>query len=291
MNPVPARTQILGGVTHYWTYPATGPATVSGGDPPPIVMVHGFRGDHHGLDLIARRFPGRRVIVPDLPGFGRSSVLDRPHTIEAFADWLTAFLADVSPERRTTVLGHSFGTIVVAAAAARTVIAERLVLINPIAESALAGPRAIGTGLARFYYWLGRTVPGPAGDGILKNRVIVRGMSIAMAKTREPHLRRWIHDQHDRYFSAFADRESLLQAFDASVTHNVGEYAAKIGVPVLLVAAQKDDITTVAAQRRLQSKFPDASLVVLEGTGHLVHYEAPDRAAAAATVFLAAAAG
>lgn len=41
-------------------------------------MVHGFRGDHHGLEAIAlamvRIDPTCHVVIADLPGFGESFV-------------------------------------------------------------------------------------------------------------------------------------------------------------------------------------------------------------------------
>ena len=40
-------------------------------------MVHGYRGDHHGLEpVIAAAADGVRIISPDLPGFGESTPLD-----------------------------------------------------------------------------------------------------------------------------------------------------------------------------------------------------------------------
>ncbi len=116
---------------------------------------------------------------------------------------------------------------------------------------------------------------------------IVRGMSAFMAKTRDRSLRAWIHDQHDRYFSRYASRRAVLEAFDASIRHTVGEVAPRIALPVQLIAADLDDITPIAQQHRLRGLFPDARLSVLRGVGHLVHYEQPREAAAIIRRFLA----
>ncbi|MEB0222341.1 alpha/beta fold hydrolase, partial [Pseudomonas sp. AB12(2023)] len=113
-----------------------------------------------------------------------------------------------------------------------------------------------------FYYWSAAALPERLGFALLRNRVIVRVMSIAMAKTRDPALRRWIHNQHDRYFSAFSDRRVVLEAFRASVGSDVSEFAARIPQRTLLIAADKDDITPVEAQYRLRALFPDARLYV-----------------------------
>ncbi len=107
-----------------------------------------------------------------------------------------------------------------------------------------------------------------------------------MAKTKDPELRRFIHDQHDTYFSRFSDRDVLRDAFVASVSHDVREFAPEIDVPTLLVAAERDDITPIEAERKLAKIFPDASLVEIAHVGHLIHYETPAEAAGAIRRFL-----
>jgi pimeloyl-ACP methyl ester carboxylesterase len=267
---------IDGSRTAYWEYGDEDAATT-------LVLVHGFRGDHHGLEPIAARLAEHRVVVPDLPGFGVSEPLPRPHDMDAYAAWLRAFVAELNPTGRYVLLGHSFGSIVVAAMLGQQAEQERepdlVVLVNPIGAPALKGPRAVFTWLAILYYRLAAVLPEKLGFALLRNGLIVRVMSEAMAKTKDAPLRRWIHDQHARYFSAFANRAVVLEAFRASVSHDVSEYAARIAAPVLLIAADRDDITPLHAQRRLETLFPDARLHVVNDVGHLVHYEAPDEAA------------
>jgi pimeloyl-ACP methyl ester carboxylesterase len=277
---------LLGGTTRYWVY---GPADAS----TTIVAVHGFRGDHHGLEPVVAQLPGIRFISPDLPGFGESTPLtDGAHDIAGYRRWLTAFIAALRLGNDFVLLGHSFGSIIASAAMADELPAaglepSKLVLVNPIAAPALAGPRGVLTRLAVLYYRLGAVLPERLGFGLLRNRLIVRVMSMAMAKTHEKPLRRWIHAEHDRYFSGFADRRTVLEAFRASVGNDVSHFAAGIRVPTLLVAADRDDITDVAAQHRLAKRFPDARLVVLSDVGHLIHYEKPAEAAEAILGFLA----
>ena len=271
-TPVVHRAVTVDGrTTHYWEY---GPEDATD----TVLAVHGFRGDHHGLETIAAHLVGVRVVVPDLPGFGISDPLP-VSDIDGYVAWLTGFHRALGLGRDTVVLGHSFGSIVTAAAVAAGLATRLLVLVNPIAAPALQGPRAVGTGIAVGYYRAGALLPRPLGLGLLRNPAIVRAMSVAMLKTRDRDLRRWVHDQHDRYFSAFADRTSVLEAFRTSVTHDVSEYANRIDVPVLLVAAERDDITAVPEQRALAARLHDAELVVVPGVGHLVHYETPGAAA------------
>lgn len=269
---------VRGGTTAYWVYgDADAPET--------LVAVHGYRGEHHGLDPVVAFLDGIRIISPDLPGFGETEPLPGvAHTLQTYADWLTDFVDAVAPG--ADILGHSFGSIVVAAAVAGGLQVPRVILVNPIGAPALEGPRGILTRLAVFYYWAGAKLPRRVGDALLRNGMIVRVMSVSMAKTKDPQLRTFIHDQHDTYFSRFSDRDVLRDGFVASVSNDVRAYAPRIAQPTLLIAADRDDITPIEAQRHLQTLFPQAELVEIAGVGHLIHYEKPREAAGAIRRFL-----
>lgn len=276
-----ASLDVLGSTTKYWVYgPAEAPTTV--------VLVHGYRGEHHGIEPIVAFLPGIRFISPDLPGFGESApFVGLEHSVENYSRWLVAFIDALGLTGTAVVLGHSFGSIISAAAVAGGLPTPGLILVNPIAVSGLDGPRRVATAITVGYYALARRLPRRLGYALLKNRLIVRAVSIAMVKTDDVSLRRWVHDQHDRYFSRFADRDVVVEGFAASVSTDVLAFADRITVPTLLVAADEDDITPLDAQHELQKRLADARLVVIEGVGHLIHYETPDRAAAAISSFLA----
>lgn len=274
---------IFGTTAAYWEYGRPDADTV-------IVAVHGFRGEHHGLEPVVAYLPDARIIMPDLPGFGQTPPMpDRRHDIAAYAQWLTAFVETVAP--RAVVLGHSFGSIVASAAVAEGLQAPALILVNPIGAPALEGPKGALTRLAVAYYRAGAALPARWGTALLRSRIIVRMASLAMVTSSDPAIRRFAHDQHDRYFSSFSDRDVLSDAFLASVSHDVREFAPRISIPTLLIAAQKDQITPIAAERRLATLFAYARLHEIADVGHLIHYEAPVEAAGAIRRFLRALAG
>ena len=280
--PVVERSvEVLGTETRLWEYGEASADTT-------IVLVHGFRGDHHGLEPVVAQLPGWHIISPDLPGFGSSAPLEGRHDIDGYAAWLRAFITTLQLPGRVVLLGHSFGSIISVAALAAGLTVDDVILVNPIGAPALRGPRGVMTRLAVLYYRVSAALPEKAGFALLRNRGIVRIMSVTMAKTDSAQLRRFIHDQHDRYFSAFSDRDVVLEAFRASVSHDVSEYAAAIPTRTLLIAADKDDITPVSAQYTLQGLFPDATLHVIPDVGHLIHYEMPVEAAEQIAAFLTA---
>jgi pimeloyl-ACP methyl ester carboxylesterase len=278
--PLERRTEDLAGsTTELWVYGPRDADTT-------IVLVHGFRGDHHGLEPIVAHLPQYRTVLADLPGFGSSTPLDSAHDIEGYSAWLLELVDRVRGPGRTVVLGHSFGSIIVSRAVSDGLDVDEIILVNPIAAPALSGPRGILTRLAVFYYWAPAKLPERVGFAVLKSPIVTRIMSVTMAKTRSRSLRRWIHNQHDLYFGAFSNRQVVLDAFRASISHDVSQYAADNMSRTLLIAADRDDITPVEAQHRLAEKISDARLVVLTGVGHLVHYEMPQQAASAIDEFL-----
>lgn len=282
----------LGIETKAWQYGSSGQNTSSDGGSAgtTLILVHGFRGDHHGLDAIARgvaeALPGVRTVVPDLPGFGETPAIpNREHSIELYGEWLRAFASEVAPEG-FAILGHSFGSLVVAAAVAGGLEANRVVLINPISAPALEGPKAALTQLAIGYYRAAEMLPKPAARQLLGNPAIVRVMSEVMAKTGDRELRTWIHGQHASYFSTFSDPSTLLQAFRASVSNTVMQYASRFNRPTLLIAGERDDITQLPKQLELRHRIPGSRLRILPGIGHLVHYEAVEDTVAFISEFL-----
>ena len=250
-----------------------------------IVMIHGFRGTHHGLLRIAGYLKQDfDIAIPDLPGFGRGPKL-RNYSLDEYVEWLHSFITK-HKLHKPILLGHSFGSIVSAAYAAKYPKSiDRLVLVNPIGAPALDGPNQFLTKLAVFYYKVGTKLSEKNAQRWLSSKIVVRIMSVTMAKTRDPALRKYIHAQHDMYFSRFHSPQSVLQSFTTSIENNVSDFAKDIPVRTMLIAGSLDDITPLGKQYALVKKFPKAVLKVINDVGHLTHYETPDEVAHFIQVF------
>lgn len=247
---------------------------------PTIIMIHGFRGTHHGLLLIAKYFrKDFNVIIPDLPGFANGDRLAK-YDLESYIKWLHRFIKKQPTKDKPILLGHSFGSIITSAYAAehpRSI--EKLILVNPIGAPALEGPKKILTKLAILYYRVGEWLPEKSGRRWLSSTPFIMVMSITMAKTKDRPRRAFIHDQHKKHFSRFHSTKSVAEGFKTSVSHNVADFAPNITVPTLLIAGSLDDITTLSDQYNLVKKFRDGRLSVIDHVGHLTHYETPDKVA------------
>lgn len=275
-----AAVEVLGSRTRYWEY---GPRD----RPVDLVLVHGYRGDHHGMEPIVSYLPELHIVSPDLPGFGGSTPTCGTHSISGYATWLSHFL-DALDLTGTTLLGHSFGSLVVSHAVAAGVPSPRLVLVNPIAVDAMSGASRVLVPLTRLYFRIGRALPDRAAHLWLGNRLATFGMSLMLARTTDRRLRRWIHEEHDRYFGRFSDPTTLAEGYAASLSTNVIAAAPALTMPTLIVAGDVDSIAPLEGARELARLLPRAELVVLHGVGHLIHYEKPAEAAAAIRRFLGA---
>ncbi|MET0435225.1 MAG: alpha/beta hydrolase [Cellulomonas sp.] len=132
-----ART--LGGAQPRGLDPAAGVVVTDVGrtDDPAVVLVHGIGVSERYYRALTRELAtDRRVLVPDLPGFGRSPRPARVPTIGDLADVVLAVLRHRGIERATLV-GHSMGAQVVAEAMLRAPdVVERVVLIGAVVDPA-----------------------------------------------------------------------------------------------------------------------------------------------------------
>ena len=284
-------------MTRYWQY---GKGMNDGTFPEgsyPVLLVHGFRGDHHGLEIIAnyllKLIPNVSIISPDLPGFGRSADLPEnaqgegtqgEDNINAYVAWLNNFVKHTSPARENAqplplhVVGHSFGSIVTSAFAAAH--PNSLALLSLINASRLAS----------LYYRAGAALPEKIGYPLLRSQLITRASSEVMMRTKDKAMRHFINGQHAAYFGSFGSRRGVLSAYEASITHTAAEYAAAIQVPVQMLVAEDDDLGTPETARAMYATLTSRDLPVsssgarerldmIPEVGHLIHYETPRRAA------------
>lgn len=74
-----------------------------GGSGPPLLLVHGFGGSAWNWSELVPLLHGRRLVIPDLPGHGRSHALPAA-SIAALADVLAELV-----DEPADVVGHSLG--------------------------------------------------------------------------------------------------------------------------------------------------------------------------------------
>jgi pimeloyl-ACP methyl ester carboxylesterase len=257
-------------------------------DAPTIVLIHGWTEAiaywAFAIDELVRDF---RVVAYDLRGHGRSGrATDADYSLERFGQDVDAVLRVAVPDGRVRlVAGHSLGAMSIASWADQfdvTARAESAALLNTGLGGLIAGAAVVAVPafakrlqdpLGRRLF-LGSRSPIPPFTSPLHHLLI---SYLAFGPTATPGMvefyRRLITacppDVRAAVGLAMADME-----LDPAL--------AKLTIPTLVMAGERDRLTPVAQAERIASELPQlAELIVLPNTGHMGPLERPAEVSAA----------
>jgi pimeloyl-ACP methyl ester carboxylesterase len=254
----------------------------AGGEGEPLVLVHGLGGAAaNWLVLAPLLLPGRRLLVPELPGHCGSSPLPAAPSLNAFADRL-ALVMEREGFTPAPVVGHSLGGA----------IALRLAIRRPDLVSALvlAGAAGISSRRRSARYALAIT-------GILKpaRRIAPHRRLVA----RSALLKRLVFGRWgaadppalppevvEAFLAGPARHTDTVSAARALVREDLRPDLDRVGCPALVLWGARDNQLSVEDAfdyaRRLRAK-----LRVIANCGHLLIAERPEACADAIMDFLA----
>lgn len=236
---------------------------------PAVVLIHGAGFDHSAWALHSRWFAhhGFAVLVPDLPGHGRSHG-PALKTIAEMADW-TAALLHAAGAAKAHLIGHSMGSLIALETAARHPASVSALSLIGTAATMTVGPDLLKAAEANEQ------------DAIDMVSIWGLGSSAEIGGSRAPGM--WMHGgaqrvlQHCAPGVLFADLTACNAYADALAA------AAKVTVPTTLILGEKDMMTPAKAGKALAAAIPHARTVVLSGAGHMIMAERPDELLAALT--------
>ena len=255
----------------------------------PVILLHGFPQTGDCWNRVAATLASsHRVIVPDLPGFGRSS---RPASFDAASvvQTLSGFL-DAIAAPRATIVGHDWGgSFAFALALAHPERVERLVVTN-------APFRKID--LKRGFHFLAFNLPIVpelafrfAGDRIIT--FMLRAGSARKNAFAGEAVRPYVEAYRSAEIvsSALAyyrtvTRRVIRQMVRPGPARDVGS-SRPIEMPTLIVWGMRDPALPATVLESIERDIPQASVVRLEEVGHFVPDEAPDELARAIESFIA----
>lgn len=265
----------VGGTRMY--YFAAG--TRGAGDP--VVLLHGFPGSSHAWRRVVPLLPeGRRVVVVDLMGCGRSDAPASP--ADAFLDRHAAMIVGLLDDLRiesTALVGHGYGGAIAMsiAAASPARISALGVLSAPAFE---AWPRRHAR-LARAAIPFARVIGAPMLAGF------VHGSALRGFVDRDAGRRAL-----DHALQAYPSRlgtaaiVSHLRAMRDSAIPRLAPQLGAIAAPTAVIWGADDPFLPPAVGARLRDAIPGATLDVIPGARHFLAEDVPERCATAITALL-----
>ncbi len=248
-----------------------------GGSGDTVMLVHGLGGAAaNWLALAPLLLPGRRVIVPELPGHGGSDPLPAAPSLNAYADRLALLL-----DEPAAVVGHSLGGA----------IALRLAIRHPerIRALVLAGSAGISSGSRRARYSLtitGLLKPGKriaphrrrVGQSALLKTIVFGRWGAADPPALSPELT-------EAYLAGPARHTDTVSAARALMRDDPRVDLEHVQCPTFLLWGARDHQLPIGDgfeySRRLR-----APLRTIADCGHLLIAERPEACADAIQAFL-----
>jgi pimeloyl-ACP methyl ester carboxylesterase len=252
------------------------------GEGEPLLLVHGLGGAAaNWIALAPLLLPGRRLLVPELPGHGGSSPLPAAPSLSPYADSL-AGLVEHEQAPPLPVVGHSLGGA----------IALRLAIRRPdlVDGLVLAGAAGLSSGTRRARYALritGIVKPGrkiaPYRDRVARSSLLKRLVFGRWGAADAPALSR---ELVEAFLAGPARHTDTFSASKALMQDDPRPDLDHVTCPALVLWGARDNQLPVGDAfdyaRRLRAR-----LRVIADCGHLLIAERPEACADAIQGFLA----
>jgi 2-hydroxy-6-oxonona-2,4-dienedioate hydrolase len=249
----------------------------SGGAGEPVLLVHGTGGHLENFSMIFRSLQENyHVYALDLAGFGLSAKPSITYDIPLWGSQLTRFMERVIG-KPCFVVGHSLGGWVAAWSALNHQIwFKKLVLLT-----------GIGFELSQEEGQVLRNFQRSHRESCAKEitREFIRQRLNMLVENKSAIPEEWVEVRYALYTYPETRRvmvkwvDYITDLLDA--TNKVQPYllnpqnAGRLGMPMLVLTADKDPFTPMAAINRVLPYCPDVKLHVVKGAGHWPHVEQP----------------
>jgi pimeloyl-ACP methyl ester carboxylesterase len=247
----------------------------------PLVLVHGSWDSHHDWDLVVPRLAEEfRVLAYDRRGHSQSERPTAQGSVQEDADDLAALLKhlDLVP---AWVVANSFGaSIALRLAGEHPGLFRGLIAHEPPLFSLLANDPALAPMLEDVQRRIRAVVERIAsGDhtGAAEQFVETVALGPGTWKTMPPDVQQAMIENAPTFLDEANDSEQL--AFDLE---RIGGFSK----PVLLTRGDQSPPTFAPVVGKLSEALPDATILTLQGAGHVPHATHPDAYAEAIVEFV-----
>lgn len=227
---------------------------------PVLLFVHGFRGNHLGLQETADFFreKGYECYAPDIPPAFNTQKEKVPglkeHTADAYAKWMADYILEKKLDH-PILIGHSMGSIISAATAEKypELINEKIFFLSPISVT----PPKFICHLAPL-------------SAILPNKLIgyltTKYLLIQKDKFKQ------VLGVTYKCTEKFTSKMDTGRAAKFSISYAISDF--RFNKTVYFIAGEKDKLNSQAQVKSVAKKF-NSKPTFIKNSGHLVNYEEP----------------
>ena len=229
----------------------------------PLVLLHGFPLDHHLWDEVAPLLEDTfDVILPDLRGFGASTAVASPSSMDDYASDIASLLDDLNIQK-AAIVGHSMGGYVALAFA--RLYPERVRGLGLVSSQVLADAPERKEG--RY-----KSAADVSANGIGS---VVEAMTPKF--TNDEKLQSYARASMERqppaaYMSAL---KAMAERTDST------PFLSTFHFPVVIIHGDADSLIPIDRAREVKAALPQAHLVEISGAGHMPMMEAKEKTAEA----------
>ena len=196
------------------------------------------------------------VIAPEFPGFGESDEPRTPWGMDEYTDFAIKFIESFGAEK-VILYGHSFGGRVIIKMHEKGDLPFKIDKIMLVDSAGIKPKKSLYTKAKIAAYKAGKKI-----------------LSL-------PPLKALFPDALEKYQNRSGSSDyraaspMLRQCFVKIVNEDLTHLLPNIYAPTLLIWGENDDATPLSDAKIMESKIPDAGLVVLEGAGHYSFLDQP----------------
>jgi pimeloyl-ACP methyl ester carboxylesterase len=229
----------------------------------PLVLLHGYPLDNHLWDGVAPLLENTfDLILPDLRGFGKSTTVDSPYTMDDYASDIAGLLDQLGIQK-AAIVGHSMGGYVALAFA--RLYPERVSGLGLVSSQALADPPDRKEG--RY-----KSAADVSDNGI---GGVVETMTPKF--TSDERLQGLAREAMERQQPAafIGALKAMAERMDST------PLLSSFKFPVVIIHGETDALIPIDRAREVKKAIPHAQLVELNGAGHMPMMEAKEETARA----------
>ena len=206
-----------------------------------VVLLHGWGQNIEMMKPVGDKLSKKRIIIVDLPGYGRSSEPDYVWTIYDYVECIKELLDSLNVEN-PILIGHSFGGKISLVYASKYDV-DKLILF--------------GSPYKKKFKKLS-----------LKTRLLKKMKNVPGLNKLEGFAKKHMGSTDYRNASEMM-RKILVSTVNLDVTEDV----KKINCPTLIIWGTLDEAVPLEDAYELEKLIPDAGVVIYEGCSHYAYLE------------------